>query len=247
MMQFNNRSGFTLIELLVVMVIAGMLLGVMVMAFTGQSRSYNSQQDISRLQEDMSAALQLMSRDFHMAGYDPTTKAAPLTLPIPNQFIIAADATHFHALQDINGNGAFLPATTAANPDENILYSFVTPAAGSTASLMRSSNGGAAQPLVDNLTQVGFDYMLITKNGNDPWTWAWTTAPTAADLPNIRVVKVCMQGRTARQVQESTVKDTSSFNPPLSNAPDWTPSAATVGMFQFRTVCIEVQCRNFID
>jgi type IV pilus assembly protein PilW len=229
MIRSNNQSGFTLIELIVVMVLSGILLGVMVMAFTGQSRSYNTQQDISTLQEDMWAALQLISRDVHMAGYDKKTTAGSK--------IIAATALTFNATQDINEDGAL------GGNEEDIKYSFVTPPAGSIASLMRSTNGGADQPVIDNLTHVGFDYRTITISGNDPWAWAWTAAP--ADLTTIRVVRVCMQGRTARQT--STVQDTSSFFPPLSNAPDWTPTAATVGAFQFRTMCVEIQCRNFID
>jgi prepilin-type N-terminal cleavage/methylation domain-containing protein len=251
MIQSKNQSGFTLIELIVAMVIAGLLLAVMVMAFTGQSRSFNTQQEISTLQEDMWAALQVLSRDIRMAGYDPTGKAAPLTTPAgkyADEFIYEASSTAFDAFQDINGSSPGLPPNgTLTDPEEHIRYSFTTPAAGSTASLTRSTNGVAAN-VIDNLTHVGFDYRIITKSGNNPWTWVWKNTATgiaASDHPNIRVVKVCMQGRTARQT--STATDKSSFHPPLSSAPDWTPAAADVGKYQFRTMCIEIQCRNFID
>jgi type IV pilus assembly protein PilW len=234
MIKANNQSGLTLIELLISMAIAGMLLAAMVLAFTAQSKTYNTQQEVSTLQEDMKAALQLMSRDIRMAGYNPTGS--------PGFSIVAATSTTFNAAQDFNGDGV------PGGPEENILYSFVTPAPGSTATIMRSTNGGALQPVIDNITHLGFEYLMVT-DGASPTspsvrTWKYIPAPIAGDLPNIRAVKVCIQGRTPRQT--STTTDTGAFWAAFnSGAVDWSPtSSANRGKYQWRTMCVEVKCRN---
>ena len=80
MMEDNRQKGFTLIELMVAMAISGMLMAVVVMAFTGQSKSNNSVQDVTSLQQDLRSALQLMAGEIRMAGYDPTGKAGSAIL-----------------------------------------------------------------------------------------------------------------------------------------------------------------------
>ena len=72
MMEDIRQKGFTLIELMVAMAISGMLMAVVAMAYTGQSRSNTTVQDVSSLQQDMRSALQIMAREIRMAGYDPT-------------------------------------------------------------------------------------------------------------------------------------------------------------------------------
>ena len=231
MIKAKNQSGLTLVELMISMVISGMLLAVMVLAFTAQSRTYNTQQEISTLQEDMKAALQLMSRDIRMAGYDPFGTAG--------SSIIAATATTFHATQDLDDSGGL------GGPEEDIFYSFVTPAAGSTASLSRSTNAGLPQPVIDNLTHVGFEYLVVTPNAGAPATRTWKFIALPGDLANIRAVNVCIQGRTPRQT--STTQDTATFMAAFNTPPgavDWSPTAANRGRFQWRTMCAEVKCRN---
>ena len=241
MMKGNNQSGFTLIELLISMAIAGLLLSLMVLAFTGQSRSYNTQQDISTLQGDMKAALQLMSRDIRMAGYDPRGTGT--------FSITGATSTSFSSTQDLDG-------LITVGPDETVAYSL-----NGTTSLRRSTDGGVTfQPVIDNITNLGFEYLVVTAGATStsPETRTWTnfstaTANTSApasstDLANIRAVNICLQGRTSRQT--STTADTGSFmaafhlSDGTPNPVDWTPVSAVKGNFQWRTMCIEVTCRN---
>jgi type IV pilus assembly protein PilW len=227
MMKGNNQSGLTLIELLIAMGIAGALLSLMVMSFSGQSQIYNTQQETSTLQEDMWAALQLISRDIRMAGYDPLASG--------NFGVVTATRTKFESTQDFNNSGVL-----GDGPNETVQYEMTGN------SLGRATNGGALQPIIDNITQLAFEYETLNTTAV-PWAWAWNdwiANPPLTTLENIRVVKVCMQGRTPRQT--STATDTSTFNPPLIAAPNnWTPG--TPGRFQYRTMCVEVQCRNFQD
>ena len=215
MIKANNQSGLTLIELMISMVIAGMLLAVMVLAFTGQSRSYNTQQDISVLQEDMMAALQLMSRDIRMAGYNPAG-ATGIGVELAN-------GANFQATQDLSGDGV-IPAGFS---DERILYAL------NGTTLVR--NG---QPVIDNITTLAFEYLTMIDNGPAvAWTPGYTQAPA---LAAIRAVKVCMQGRTARQTSSTT--DSTVYNPPIAGLGAWPPALA--GKYQWRVMCVEVTCRN---
>ena len=216
----NNQSGFTLVELMISMAVSSVLLAAMVMAFTGQSSSYNTQEEITALQEDVRAAMDLMSSEIRMAGYNPTGNA--------DSQILLATGTQFQFTQDITddaGTGASDGDTDDAN--ENIRYAINT-----NNSLGRETGGaGGLQPIAENITNLAFEYLL------DDGTW--TQAPT--NLKKIRAVKISILGRTPRQTSSAT--DTSAFKPPLSStASDWTPAAP--GKYQWRMMSVVVQCRN---
>lgn len=214
MLKNNGQSGFTLIELMISMAISLVLLAGMVMAFTAQSRSYNTQQEITPLQEDIRASLSLMSSEIRLAGYDPTRNAGAK--------IEKATGTEFQFTSDITEDG------DTGDGNEDIRYKIST-----TGSLGRETGGtGGLQPLAENIENLAFDYLM------DDGTW--TQAPAVADLGKIRAVKIVVLGRTARQT--STATDYGPFKPPISGAPNWTP--ATPGNFQRRMMSVVVQLRN---
>ena len=208
-------------ELMIAMAISGVLLAGMVMAFTGQSRSYNTQQEITVLQEDIRASLSMMTSEIRMAGYDPTTVA--------DAKILLANATEFQFSLDITndaGTGSSDGDTGDAN--EIIRYKINT-----EGSLGRATGAGTLQPLAENTEQLGFEYLINLA----PETWT----QTPPDLEKIRAVKIVVLARTARQTSSTT--DTSSFIPPIDGTPlDWTPT--TPGKYQRRMMSVVVQCRN---
>lgn len=219
----NSQSGFTLAELMIAMVISGILLAGMVMAFIGQSRSYNAQQEITVLQEDIRASLSMMTSEIRMAGYDPTTVA--------DAKILLANATEFQFSQDITDNaGTGSSDGDTGDANEIIRYKINT-----EGSLGRATGAGNLQPLAENTEQLAFEYLINLT----PETW--TQTPTAADLKKIRAVKIVVLARTARKTSSKT--DSSTFIPPIDSTPlDWTP--ATPGKYQRRMMSVVVQCRN---
>lgn len=220
MVKDNNQSGFTLMELMIVMAISGVLLAGMVMAFTGQNRSYNTQQEITALQEDIRASLGLMTSEIRMAGYDPTTTA--------DAKIILANATEFQFSLDITddaGTGSSDGDTKDAN--EIIRYKINT-----EGSLGRAAGAGTLQPMAENTENLAFEYLVNVT----PETWT----QTPADLKKIRAVKISVLARTERQTSSTT--DSSAFIPPIAGAGTWTP--ATPGKYQRRMMSVVVQCRN---
>jgi type IV pilus assembly protein PilW len=229
MTTLKDQSGLTLLELLIALVISGILLAGMMMTFWGQSRSYNNQQEITALQENMWAALQLMSRDIRMAGYDPTGKAFA--------GIVTATSSTFQATADLNGNGVLATGSPPTpEPNENITYSL-------TGTTLNRTIGASVQPVINNITNLAFEYKTAISTGvTSPWTWAWKDSVTGSDLTTIKVVKICMQGRSEH---ETSIRDTSSYKPTHNTGStfyDWTP--AFPKRYQFRTMCVEIKCRN---
>ena len=67
----TQQQGFTLIELMISLVIAGFLITAMYSVYSLQERSYTVQDQVSEMQQKIRAAMDMMSREIRMAGYDP--------------------------------------------------------------------------------------------------------------------------------------------------------------------------------
>ncbi len=64
-----RNDGFTLIEVLMATALAGIILTGIITVFLGQSHSYQVQIATAALQQNLRAAMNMMSRDILMAGY----------------------------------------------------------------------------------------------------------------------------------------------------------------------------------
>lgn len=62
-------NGFTLIELLISMTVGIILLGAMVSTFLIQRKSYDIQEQVAQMNQNARAAIDIMSREIRMAGY----------------------------------------------------------------------------------------------------------------------------------------------------------------------------------
>jgi type IV pilus assembly protein PilW len=73
----SNRycSGVTLIELMVAMAVFGIVVAGVCLAYQAQLRSYHTQREIVDMQQNLRAAMYLMTRELKLAGLDPTGKA----------------------------------------------------------------------------------------------------------------------------------------------------------------------------
>jgi len=109
----NRECGFTLIELLIAMSIGTLVMATVTNVFISQKRAYHAQEQVNEMQQNVRAALDLMTRDIKMAGYDPTGGA--FTDGIPS---LAA----LRILADSNGDGDI--DDNPADANEDITYSF---------------------------------------------------------------------------------------------------------------------------
>ncbi len=138
----NTKHGFSLIELITALGISGIILGAITATFISQSRSYDAQEQINGMQQAARAAMDMITREVRMAGYDPTSS---------NNFGIAAcSATSIRILADVVDPADGL--TTGAN--EDITYAFDDP----NDELLRE-----AETLVEDIEAFNFD--CLDENG----------------------------------------------------------------------------------
>jgi len=230
-----NEDGVTLIEVMVYMVMAGMLLAAAVMAFMGQNKTYNRQDIIAEIQQNIRSASQLMASEIRMAGFDPAEKGEV-------GFVSAAEnVLSFDYWEDTNGNGSY-DDETAPRSITYDLYDMYDD--GSTD--IRRTVGGQEMPLAENINRLRFEYMY--RKGN-AWFWAKDAAAIQAALSvsadkaleKIRAVKIIVLGHS--RPSAFTVTDSTVYRPPLegSATQDWT-AAANSG--DRRLLSVVVQCRN---
>jgi len=152
MSKSSKSNGFTLIELLVAMAITGIVAGAIFTAFQSQQKSYLIQDQVTEMQQNLRAAMDIMVRDIRMAGYDPTQSSG--------------------ASISTNSTGIMIQVTMDINSDkdcsdsnENITYGFSNAndanadgIADAGAANLGRYTGGGFQPIAENIQAIGFAY-----------------------------------------------------------------------------------------
>lgn len=166
----EKDPGFTLIELLIAMALALVVIGALSSAFLSQFKTFDAQEQVTEMIQDARAAMDMISREVKMAGYDPTG-AGIVGIPY--------SATQLEIRADLNGDGE--TDGTASNDDTNeeIIYTY-----DSTNKQIDRNTGGGAQPFAENIQSFTFQY--YDTDGN--------TTTTAAD---IRQIELTITARTS--------------------------------------------------
>ena len=168
----NKESGFTLIELLIAMTIGLIILTALSSTFLMQRKIYDVQEQIVEMVQTARAAMDMMSRETRMAGYDPTGAGFD---GIPYN----ADSSTIDIYADLND----IPGID--NPTgsyEHITYSYDS----ANNQIDRNTNtGGGDQPFAENIDD--FKVLYQDADGN-------ATATTA----NIRQIKITITVRSAK-------------------------------------------------
>jgi type IV pilus assembly protein PilW len=90
----SRQHGFTILELMIAMAIGLLLTLVIGVLFVNSRRTYLTTDDVSRMQENMRFAYQLLSRTVHLAGYRSSPTADRATVfAAPNLALSGTDAT----------------------------------------------------------------------------------------------------------------------------------------------------------
>jgi len=180
----DHSRGFSLVELLIAMAVGMVILGAMFGLFTIQNKHLGTQDVITEMQQNARMAMDMISREVRMAGYNPTgtltrctgtTTTAAACVGIKNA---AANTISFTA--DLNGNGALTAGS--ANPNENIVYDRYL--SSGVYALGRTSNG-VKQPVIEYLDLLSFSY--LDANG------AATTS-----LADIREIMITIQTKASK-------------------------------------------------
>jgi type IV pilus assembly protein PilW len=165
----NNPNGFTLIELLVAMAISGVVAGAIFMAFQSQQKSYLIQDQVTEMQQNLRAGMDIMVRDIRMAGYDPTDSQNFAIIDMqPRDVANNVDV-------GLTGNGAI---TFTVDQNENgisegneaISYSicdFPIGAGGDGINDLGRDSGGGRQLVAENIEAMGFAFAFDADGDGD--------------------------------------------------------------------------------
>ena len=168
----RGAQGFTLVEVLIAMAIGGILLGAVVSTFVLQSKSYDVQEQMTEMVQTARAAMDMISREVRMAGYDPTGAGFE---GIPYH------GAQLQLLADLRGaNSTDPPDGDTNDPNENITYAY------DSKNLQIDRNtGGGNQPFAEHIESFAFTY--LDRDGHPTTTTA-----------DIRQIRVAITARAAR-------------------------------------------------
>ena len=168
----NKESGFTLVELLIAMTIGLIILAALSSTFLMQRKTYDIQEQIVEMVQTARAAMDMMSREIRMAGYDPTGTGfdgIPYNAD-PSTVDVYADLNDIPGID--NPTGSY----------EHITYSYDS----ANNQIDRNTNtGGGNKPFAENIDD--FNVLYQDADGN-------ATATTA----NIRQIKITITVRSAK-------------------------------------------------
>ncbi len=128
-----------MVELLIAITIGLLVLGVLVSTFIIQRKTYDVQEQLAEMVQNARAAIDIITREALMAGFNPSGAAFNGIPYNAGQLQISAD---------LNGNGL----TTDSN--EDITYTY----GGANLEIDRDTGGGA-QTLAKNIQAFSFSYL----------------------------------------------------------------------------------------
>lgn len=136
-------GGFTLVELLVAVTITGVALFTVTSIMLSSSRLQSRTSRRADVQAASRQVMALMSTEIRQAGADPGNP------PIGVSGLAAGQANMIRVRADLDGNGAI----STAEPSEDVTYAY-----NDTTGVILRDPGTGAQPILDNVTGMTFDY-----------------------------------------------------------------------------------------
>lgn len=228
---FKNNNGVTLIEIMIAMAISAIVLGSVFMVYLHQQKTYISSDRIAEIQQNVRAAVLIMSSEIREAGCDPTQKA--------NAGILSANSVRIRFTRDIAGHP--LKSETMADGElddsnEDITFGFSASndanldgiADAGTANLGRDTGGGF-QTIAEHIQAIEFRYIL--ESG------VVVSNPSSPELNQIRAVQVNLLARAS--FPDKNYENTKSYT--TASGTVWGPYNDS---YNRRFASFTIQCRN---
>ena len=175
----NKERGFTLVELLIAMTIGLIILTALSSTFLMQRKAYDVQEQITEMVQTARAAMDMMSREIRMAGYDPTG-AMQKSDPTGAKFVgIPYDANKLQIYADLKGD------EDTNDPHEYIKYTIDS----DYPFEIRRDTGGGRQEFALNIQS--FTFVYLEADGT-------TEVITSTDTDKIRQIKITITARTSK-------------------------------------------------
>jgi type IV pilus assembly protein PilW len=166
----NTEHGFSLIELITAIGISGIVLAAITATFISQSRSYDAQEQINGMQQAARAAMDIITREVRMAGYNTN---GGLTFDG-----IIYDTTQIRVQANLDGDA------DTGDADEDIIYAYDT-----VDDVITRETGGNIDTLVEDIDVFTFQYLdesgtATTTSANIRQLQITITSRTAKSDPN---------------------------------------------------------------
>jgi type IV pilus assembly protein PilW len=186
----HHSSGFTLIELLVAMAVGLVIMGALYSFFVTQKKMYDVQAQVAEMQQNAQAAMDVMTRELRMAGYDPvnTPKLGTIVTAAADRIRFTANVTR----TDTTTTALDSPDEDVLDPGEDITYYVETLSTG-TKQLVRvarerlsasSASALKTSPIAENIESVAFTYHKAD-------------GTSTAAIADIREIRITLTARTA--------------------------------------------------
>ena len=163
--------GFTLVEVVLALALSTVTIGVIYHLYVSQVKDQAARENIFDMQQQARAALDLVSRELQMAGFDPRGVNRD-TLKENDFWGITFDSNTLRIKADLNGNGV------PADSNESIVFSYDL-----ETMTLRRNTGGGRQPLGEHIE--AFSVKYFDSEGK-----------VTAQSENIRQVEVTITART---------------------------------------------------
>ncbi|WP_022668520.1 prepilin-type N-terminal cleavage/methylation domain-containing protein [Desulfospira joergensenii] len=224
----RKDKGFTLIELMITMVIAGLIMIGAYAAYTSQQKTYYAQDQVTEMQQNIRAALSIITSELRMAGYDPTGSGNfGIVWALPGRFQMTTDMDGdgvvdgpetlefgFSFAMDADSNGDGIPDNDNDGdgvPDPIDIG-------------MQTNNAGGYQDIAESIQAVEFLYYNASGN-------------ITATVADIRSVQMTVLARARRQDPQFT--HTTTYTTPSGQ--NWGPYNDN---FRRRMLTTRIRCRN---
>lgn len=159
------ERGFTLIEMMIALVIAGVIFAAITTSFTFMRRTYRLQEEMSDMIENARVAMDIMTREIRLAGYNPQGIAltgivwdCTLSPPV------------LELRMDMNGSGAYF------GTNEWIMYKYDS----TNKKIDRKVGFGSYLSFIENIQSLTFQ----------PLDGAGNATCTDADIREVRLIIV---------------------------------------------------------
>jgi len=196
-MNMYKEDGFTLVELMITVVVSGIIVAAIYSTYIIQQRTYTDQDAVVEMQQNLRAALMLMSREIRMAGFRGNGDAqAGFQLAARDALVLTADLDEDGDTSDSGENIGYDLYIT--DEDELTKIGWASSDNALEWSELPENSGhyeiSGHQPLAENIEQLEFNYIL-----SDGST---TTSPTSGQLNQIRAVQVSILARAGTPDRE---------------------------------------------
>jgi prepilin-type N-terminal cleavage/methylation domain-containing protein len=190
----EKNQGFSLLELILALAIGVIILGVLISSFIAQRTNYDYQEQQIAMAQTARAALDMISGEIIMGGYDPLGKLQWDNFDQINFSGVVYDADQLEVRGDLDGSGG-IAAGSGTNPEawtydenERIVYRLDE----DSRRLKRKTGGAEAtfQPFAENVT--AFNFSCLDADGNE--------IKDKADSKSIRQVRIRIEMETEKPV-----------------------------------------------